>query len=384
MEISEDTYPNIVEETVQGKVPPPRQSNSKALIVLVVGLTIVAMLTGFFLGQLSSEPPLYDENLGTALFETISPAVVEITITRGNDATRATGLGTGSGFIVDSDGHIITNNHVVSGEGEIKVRLSDGRTLDATKLGFSPADDLALLQVNPDEISDIEPLVLADSDALKPGQLAVAIGSPFRNFNSVNVGVVSGTGRGPTSPLQRPIPNMIQTDVPLNPGNSGGPLLNSSGEVIGVNSAVVVPTSQQIDDFRIGFAVPSNTIKNLMPDLLVKKELRRPWLGISSRSDLNAQLLENADIPTGIVVTQVFQDSPAQEAGLIPFRTIASRGDIITAVDGISVGGVDDMVSYFNSLRPGDIVTLSVKRIDNLGVDEDLEIDVTLAPWPET
>ena len=283
------------------------------------------------------------------------------------------------GSTLDREGHIVTNHHVLEGADEISVKLSNGKTIQATRLGTSPADDLAVIQVDSSEVADIEPLALADSTEVKPGQLAIAIGSPFRNFNSVTVGVVSGTGRGPTSVLRRPIPDMIQTDAPLNPGNSGGPLLNSKGEVIGINSAVRTGSFQGIDEFRIGFAVPSNTVKNLMPDLISAPQVvKRPWLGISG-APLTGDLISSLGIDEGIFITRVFRGSPAEHAGLVPFLSVRGGGDVITAIDGTPVGSVEDMVSYFNSLRPGDDVTLSVYRDSR-----DVEIRITLAEWPDT
>ena len=354
---------------------------------LVLGVAAIALLLGFTLGILSTSSigdgvggsrALYDEDLVTSLFEDASPAVVEVDVRQGTGGLRRTG--SGSGFLIDDNGHIVTNNHVVQGADAITVRLSDGRSIDATRLGSSPADDLALLQVDPSEVAGIRPLTLADSSKLKTGEMAVAIGSPFQNFNSVTVGVVSGTGRGPSSILRRPIPDMIQTDAPLNPGNSGGPLLNSSGEVIGVNSSVRTGDFQGLEDFRIGFAVPSNTVRSLMPQLLLSEVVRRPWLGISGGS-VGSDLQSPRGLPSGIYVTRVFANSPAQRAGLVPFRSLrdTTTGDVITAVDGVPVGSVEDMVSYFNSRKPGDEVTLSVFR--NSG---SIELRVTLVEWPDT
>ena len=273
----------------------------------------------------------------------------------------------------------MTNHHVVAGDGEVTVTLFDGRTLKAEKLGSSPADDLALLQVPADKVSGIRPLPLGDSGDVKPGEMAVAIGSPFRNFNSVTVGVVSGTGRGPASILRRPIPDMIQTDAPLNPGNSGGPLLNSSGKVIGVTSSVRTGRVEG-SEFRIGFAVPSNTIKELMPELVRAEVLRRPWLGISG-GPVSDNLIESAGLPKGVYVTRVFAGSPAEQASIVPFRTFTGRGagDVITAVDGHPVATVEEMVSYFNSRKPGDEVTLSVYRNE-----QTFKVEVELAEWPDT
>ena len=342
---------------------------------VLLGFSIGLLVAGYEIGGGSGSRPLFDEDVVTELFDNASPAIVEISV-----ALNPRGSGSGSGFFVDTDGHLITNNHVVDNARRITVRLQDGRTLEATKLGNSPADDLALLQVDPGQVSGIRPLRLADSDEVIPGQMAIAIGSPFRNFNSVTVGVVSGRGRAPISALRRPIPDMIQTDAPLNSGNSGGPLLNSDGEVIGVNSSVRSLPFEGMDEFRIGFAVPSNTIAGLIPQLLVAAEVRRPWLGIGNLT-ISEELREGLGVPDGIAVGRVWANSPAQSIGLEPFRTVlgAVRGDIITAVDGRPVSSVDEMVTYFNGLRPGHTVTLSVFR--NM---DTVQIEATLAPWPDT
>lgn len=373
------------EEFQTRRATPRKYGVSKTFAFGVISL---ALLLGFTLGLLSvgslsgspfKSTSLYDEELVTSLFEDVSPAIVEISVTSGAGGLLGQRVGTGSGFLIDREGHIITNYHVIEGADEISIKLSNGKTLPATRLGTSPADDLAVIQVDASEVADIEPLAFADSTEVKPGQLAIAIGSPFRNFNSVTVGVVSGTGRGPTSVLRRPIPDMIQTDAPLNPGNSGGPLLNSKGEVIGINSAVRTGSFQGIDEFRIGFAVPSNTVKNLMPDLISAAHVvKRPWLGISG-APLTRDLISSLGIEEGIFITRVFRGSPAEHAGLVPFLSVRGGGDVITAIDGTPVGSVEDMVSYFNTLRPGDDVTLSVFR--NTG---DVEIKITLAEWPDT
>jgi S1-C subfamily serine protease len=344
---------------------------------LLLGFTLGLVAASSVIKAALSPAPLYDEKVVTSLFESASPAVVEISVVRGGRGLPRTTAG--SGFLIDREGHILTNYHVVDGGDEITVKLADERILQASKLGNSPADDLALLQVNASEVADIEPLPLADSDGVKPGQMAIAIGSPFRNFNSVSVGVVSGTGRGPTSSLRRPIPNMIQTDAPLNPGNSGGPLLNASGEVIGVNSAVRTGNTQSLlGEYRIGFAVPSNTVKELIPDLIKSQQVRRPWLGIGG-NPLTQEQADMLGVSQGITVSQIFPGSPAQEVGLVPFNDITLRGDVIIAVDGEEVTSVEDMVTYFNTHKPGDRVKLSILRNKR-----PIEIEVILAEWPDT
>lgn len=356
----------------------------------LVGALAVGLLVGFvvglafafpFSGSDDSPTVLYDESLITSLFDNTSPAVVEIGISRSRGRFPIPRTGTGSGFLIDAQGRIVTNNHVVADATAITVRLSDGREIDAVKLGSSPADDLALIEVDPQAVQGIEPIALGDSSAVRPGQLAVAIGSPFKQFNSVGVGTVSGTGRGLSSVLRRPIPDMIQTDVPLNPGNSGGPLLNARGEAIGVNSSVRTgEAGNAIGEFRIGFAVPSNTITTLLPQLVNSEVVRRPWIGISG-APVTRQMIDRHGFPEGVYVSGVARSSPASRAGIDSFRTFSGddRGDIITAIDGTPVTSVADMVSYLNSRSPGDEVRLSVFR-DR----QTIELVVTLDPWPDT
>ena len=365
----------------------PQRREQKVSRTLVIGFVVIALLLGFSLGLYSSDsidrvtgtsPVLYDEELITSLFEQASSGVVEIVITRPTGNSQFPRTGTGSGFFIDHSGHIVTNNHVVSGAESIVVKLADGRSLDAKVLGRSAADDLALIQVEAKELGEAQPLTLADSDSVAPGQMAVAIGSPFRNFNSITVGIVSGTGRGPVSSLQRPIPDMIQTDAPLNSGNSGGPLLNSDGEVIGVTSSVRTGSAFGLDEYRIGFAVPSNTVRDLMPELLVAREIKRPWLGIRG-GPIFQDLSDFLGIEDGVVISSVFPGSPAEQAGLNSFRNLTNYGDVIIGINGLPVSTMEDMVGCFNSVKPGDTVTLSVLRDRNT-----IEIEVTLAAWPDT
>ena len=362
------------------------RKTSRPWAIWLLGLGLIA---GFIVGLMLAVPlglggptstKLFDEGMVTSLFEMASPAVVEIHVNRRSGRVGLPAVDTGSGFLIDDQGHIVTNHHVVEGPGDITVRLHDGRILEARRLGTSPADDLALLLVEAEDVEGIDPLPLADSDKVKPGQMAIAIGSPFRQFNSLTVGVVSGTGRGPASVLRRPIPDMIQTDAPLNPGNSGGPLLNRHGEVIGVNSSVRTSASGGREEYRLGFAVPSNTLSDLLPQLLESRQVRRPWLGISGGS-VSQELANAVGLPKGVYVTGVFRGSPAAEVGIVPFSTLrgSARGDVITAIDGTNVDSIEDMVSYFNKVEPGEQVTLSVFRDGGT-----IEIEVALVEWPDT
>ena len=353
----------------------------------VVGILAIGIGIGFVLGllytfviglQTGEYVSLFDEERVSSIFEEAGPAVVEIDVARTFGGFTIPDAYSGSGFLFDDQGHILTNNHIVSSGNEYVVRLSDGRQLEAERLGVSEADDLAVIKIDSDEIHDIVPLELADSSKVRPGQLAIAIGSPFHEFNSIAVGVVSGIGRGQNSVLNRPIPDMIQTDVPLNPGNSGGPLLNSEGKVIGINSSIRVNApNARVEDFRIGFAVPSNTAISILPQLTASVELKRPWIGIQGIA-VTREMAEEMGFPRGIVVTGIFADSPARRAGITVFRGLTddTLGDIITAVDDVAVESVEDLVGYLNSKVPGDEVTLTLfKR----GTER--EVTVTLDPW---
>ena len=370
---------------VQPETPTRLLTRTAVLGFLVIGISAGFALGLFFASSLGwnggKTTTLYDEQLVTDLYDRASPAVVEIIITRSVRGVRLPGSATGSGFLIDREGHIVTNHHVISNGTEISVLFSDGREVSAQKLGTSPADDLAIIKVPADEVKDIEPLVLADSSKVRRGQLAVAIGSPLRQFNSISVGIVSGTGRGPSSVLLRPIPDMIQTDAPLNPGNSGGPLVNLEGQVIGVASSVRTNDfGNSLEQIRIGFAVPSNTVKSLLPQLFKPVELKRPWIGIQGTA-VTKDLSDRRGFPRGIYITGVLESSPADRVGLDPFRTRTGRdsGDIITAIDGVPVSTVEDMVIYLNTKKPGDQVKLSVYRDS-----QTVEVHIVLDPWPDT
>ena len=395
------SFPHNREGTPARSGPSPAKGPGARLVgVLALLVLALGMLLGYALGWVSFGLPwgspdqratLYDEQQVVEVFDRASPAVVEITVARstGNLPLFQT---SGSGFLVDDDGHIVTNHHVVAGSDRITVEFHDGRELDATPLGSSPADDLAVLRVDPDQVRDIDPLDLADSDELRPGQLAIAIGSPFRKQNSISVGVVSGVGRSETRPrdrgrvsgsiLQRPVADLVQTTAALNPGSSGGPLLDRNGAVIGVNSAVRIESGVQVG---IGFAVPSNTVAELLPEMKAGSLVRRPWLGIrgSALNDASAEEMGLA-VESGVYITEVLPDSPAAQAKLKgdsrpSFTRPAGDGDVILALDDEEVSSVTDIVSLLNMRRPGDRIALTVLR-DNVPI----RVTVILDDWPDT
>ena len=352
------------------------------VLILLAGIAIgVIASTGVLASTRfnNQENTLYDEELVDSIVNRSSKAVVEIIVKRPNTAADS-----GTGFILDKQGHIATNEHVINGASAIQVSLADGTLLSAEPLGVSKSDDLALLVVNPKQVSHIEPLKLANSDLVKTGQMALAIGNPLGMRNFLSIGVVAGIGDSPPilrdtriSPaLQRPIPNMIWTDATLLPGNSGGPLLNSNGEVIGINSAVHI-TYQ--GDLGIGFAIPSNILIELLPNLKSSNMISRPWLGISGIT-LNQESIEqmNLDITAGVYIWDIYPDSPADINSLIADSKDGTiNGDIIVGIDGLKVTSVSQMVDYLNSLKPMDMVNLTVLRDAELK-----QIEIVLGSWP--
>jgi S1-C subfamily serine protease len=319
---------------------------------------------------------MVSENAIASIYQAASPAVVEIQVTTtgaGMMGGYQTG-GQGSGFVVDKDGNIVTNNHVVDGATTVKVIFSDGRNVTANVAGRSAADDVAVVKVDAAAVSTITPLTLTDSSAVKPGYMAIAMGSPYGLNNSISVGVISGLSRTVDGSN---LSGMLQTDANIQPGNSGGPLLNSSGQVIGVN------TAYEGQGTGIGFAVPSNVVTKLLPDLKAGKQITRPWVGISGM-ELTQELAGTIGLSVnqGVYVVTVVDSSPAQTAGLKAAGAGANGvpgkgGDVITAIDGNAVKSVTDMQNYLAQKKVGDTVALSITRDGS-----SQSVKVTLAARP--
>jgi S1-C subfamily serine protease len=298
--------------------------------------------------------------------------------------------GEGSGFVYDEEGHIVTNSHVVKDAERIMVTFADDTTVQAEVVGIDPDSDLAVIKVDPEAV-DLQPLPLGDSDALKVGQRVVAIGNPFGLEGTMTTGIVSALGRVLPSQASAgqgqaySIPDVIQTDAAINPGNSGGPLLNMAGEVIGVNTAIE-STVQQFSG--VGFAVPSNTVARVVPQLIEKGKVEHPWLGISGL-DLLPELAKPMGLPEGtrgVLIIDVASGSPAEEAGLLGSKTeveidgqkVRVGGDVIVAVDGREVRQFDTLLSYLtDETHVGQTITLTILRD---GKEQDVE--VTLADRP--
>jgi 2-alkenal reductase len=284
--------------------------------------------------------------------------------------------GQGSGFVIDSEGHIVTNHHVVEGAEEVLVIFSDGDQAQARVVGSDPDSDLAVIKVGHLPSPDIVPLELGDSDQVKAGQIAIAIGNPFGLQGTLTTGIVSAIGR--TLPLGRQsaavggrfsIPRMLQTDAAINPGNSGGPLLDSRGRVIGVNTAI---NAREGVSSGVGFAVPVNLIRRIVPQLIREGRYAYPWLGISGR-DVNSDIVEAMKLPErrGALIVEVIKGSPAERAGLrgsdravtVHDGVLDIGGDVVTAVDGVPVRQFDDLLVYLiEKTSVGQRISLTILR----------------------
>jgi putative serine protease PepD len=268
------------------------------------------------------------------VYESAGPGVVSV----------QAGPASGTGFVVRSDGTIVTNAHVVAGAETAQVRFGDsGEMVDAEVLGSDTSSDLAVLRVDPGSVGRLRPLPLADSEKVRVGDAVVAIGHPFGLDRTATAGIVSGVGREIRAPDGFQIDEVIQTDAPINPGNSGGPLLDARGRVIGVNSQIATG-GNGAGNVGIGFAVPSNTVREVLPALTRGQTVERPYLGVTS-----------APHPQGAEVQEVTPGSPAQGSGL-------RAGDVITGVDGQDVRDPEDLSDAINGLEPGDDIELEVSR----------------------
>ena len=348
--------------------------------ILVVAFVWAGPGGSAFTGSAVSAVELFDEENVVTIYERVGPAVVQVNTGRGF-GSNVTGLGSGSGFLIDSEGYIVTNYHVVQDASRVMVKFMDGATAEATVLGSNPANDLVLLKVDASEVQGIQPIPLGNSSDLKSGRMAIAIGSPFGLEGTLTVGVISQVNRSLPSSLGRSISNVIQTDAYINRGNSGGPLLDSSGAVVGINTAI--QTDSNGISRGIGFAVPVDTLKTVLPRLEAAEVVRPPWLGVQA-GDINSLLAERLNLPVdrGVYVIGVAPNSPAKDSGLRQSGTDrtgrATRGgDIITAVDGVAVDTTADLIAELNKNGPGDTATLTIIR-----GGEAIQVAVTLGEWP--
>ena len=351
-----------------------------ALVVSLSGGTDVSkqapLPTGSTIGALPTPP---EANVVPAVYQHVSPSVVSITsvvVARVFGGFVEQPQGTGSGFMIDDRGHIVTNHHVVADANQLQVTFADGITIAARLVGRDPDNDLAVIKIE-GPAERIRALAWADSDAVKIGETAIAIGSPFGLDQTVTVGIVSAR-RQPLEESEaaqglRLLGGAIQTDAAINPGNSGGPLLNARGEVIGVNTAIL---SQSGGSVGVGFAIPANVVKRVVPELITRGHYRHPTVGISA-IPLTPRLAQALQISVdhGLLVQQV--SGAAVQAGLrggsrvvlLGLVRVAVGGDIVVGIDGRQVGTRNELLAYIENFKKvGDRVTLSVLR-DGRSVD---------------
>jgi len=296
----------------------------------------------------------------TQLYKNAAPGVVDITVASSDSSSFGQGgqsQAEGSGFVIDTNGDIVTNQHVVAGATSIKVRFQDGTVEKATLVGTDPSTDVAVIKVSGDS-SLLHPLTFGDSSSLQVGDEVAAIGSPFGLPESMTRGIVSALNRTITAPNKFSISGSIQTDAAINHGNSGGPLLNMSGQVIGVNAQI---ESDSGGNDGVGFSIPSDAVKSVANTLIAGQAVQHAYLGVQ---------IGDSPSGTGAVVSTVKADTPASKAGL-------KAGDVITAIDGDPVANADDLTAKINAHKPSQKVTLSVER-----GGKSLSIDVTLGVRP--
>jgi len=330
-----------------------------------------------------------------SVYKASSPSVVTITSIT-TVASRFMGIapqeqeGTGSGFVYDRAGHIVTNFHVVEGAQKLTVTFVSGKTYEATVVGTDSSNDLAVIHV--DAGADLpDPLPLADSSLLEVGQFVVAIGNPFGLGQALTTGVVSAVNRVIDSPQDnRFIGEAIQTDAAINPGNSGGPMLDLNGRVVGVNSQIISPSGANAG---VGFAIPSNTVQRVVPGLIAKGSYVHPWLGVQlvSLTADSAQMLRDAGmtlpVDDGLLVAEVVAGGPAAKAGIKGatrfvregMNQIPVDGDVLTAINGQPIRKFADLTVYLeNETAAGDKVELTLLR-----GGQELKITVTLGEMPQ-
>jgi serine protease Do len=342
---------------------------------LIGAILVILYLQLFWKPQISSPtagppPPVtsIEQNPVTRAVEIISPSVVNIdmkafaTVTKpsnpfgifgfpGDQTYRAPRMGSGSGVIIDSKGLVLTNEHVIHGASEILVTLSDEKRFPGIIKGADQLSDIAIVEI---KAKDLIAARLGNSDDLKIGETVIAVGNPYKFQHTVTMGVLSGRGRS-LSEHSKDFQDLLQTDAAINPGNSGGPLVNTHGEVIGINTAIV-PYAQ-----GIGFAIPVNTARNVMEQLLSHGKVRRPHIGIYMQ-DMNRELGDyiGASLDKGVIIVDVIPESPAARAGL-------AKLDVIVSINGVGVNNAEDLRKILKTIRIGDTISLDLWRKGKTG-----------------
>jgi S1-C subfamily serine protease len=346
-----------------------------AAVVAVVAVVAVALTGAFGGGEDSAVVPrafagdhgkineIYDGARKSVLF--VQARVVRPQRSPFGPRLRE-GISTGTGFVIDDSGSVVTNAHVVENARDVAIRVDENTLLPAEVVGADEGDDIALLHVDPDKL-DAPPLPLGDSDAVEVGDPVLALGNPLGLEDTITAGIVSAKQRRITAPNQLTIENVIQTDAAVNPGNSGGPLLDSEGRVIGINSQIATSGPGDTGFIGIAFAVPVNTVKEVVPDLADDGKVERPTLGVTAVT-LTPQLAHQLELDpsSGALVVAVAQDSAADDAGIrggaAAGGALTGDGDVIVRVGDRRIASSEDLLNAIADLRPGDSVTIELVR----------------------
>jgi S1-C subfamily serine protease len=293
-----------------------------------------------------------------AIYQQVKDGVVTITTSVSGNGARSFSQAEGSGIVVDKQGDILTNAHVVGSSSQVQVTFSDGHNATAQVKGVDQSADLAVVQVSASD--QLHPVTTGNSDALQVGDTALAIGSPFGLQGTFTAGIISGLNRSSTAPNGRALTGMIQTDAPINPGNSGGALLDGKGQLIGINDSIQSPVEGNVG---VGFAIPINRAVSLLPSLEKGIAIQHPALGITAQT-LTASTASQLGISqtSGVLVIDAAAGGPAASAGLHGTGQADASDDIITAIDGHTIATVDQLTQYLDTKKVGDHVTLSVVR----------------------
>jgi S1-C subfamily serine protease len=346
---------------------------------------LIFLVTLFSTEQLFSAALTEEERNNIAVYEKVADGVVNVTSTAIQMDFFFNAFptqGSGSGSIIDTKGHILTNHHVVADAQKLEVTLADGSKWPAKLVGSDPDSDLAVIKIDtPKEKLKVVPM--GDSKNLRIGQKVLAIGNPFGLQRTLTTGIVSSLGRTIRSDVGTLIEDVIQTDAAINPGNSGGPLLNSDGEIVGINSAIISPSGGSVG---IGFAIPVNTARRVVPELISKGYVTYPYIGATIQSLIPemAKYLK-LKIERGAMISEVVKGGPADKAGLkggnqkvqVGNMIVLMGGDIVVKADQKEVKTNDELIHYIREKKPGDTVLLKVFRKDSL-----IDVKVTLGERP--
>jgi len=346
----------------------PMERNKKVKLsrAVFVSLIVALFLTPISMAQAGTE----DEQNNIEVYEAAAPGVVNITtisVERDFFFNVVPRQGAGSGAIIDSEGYILTNYHVIQDSRRLEVTLADGSKWQGKLVGTDPDNDLAVIKIDaPSHKHTVIPM--GDSDHLLVGQKVLAIGNPFGLGQTLTTGVISSLGRTLRAQNNTLMEDIIQIDASINPGNSGGPLLDSSGKLIGINTAIFSPTGASVG---IGFAVPVNIAKRIIPELIAQGYYAYPWIGASVTTLLSgdSRTLDFA-VDSGALIVEIVRGGPAHKAGLrggsrrvrLGNRILIAGGDVVVAADGKSVGTADGLIRIIREKRPGDLLRLEVYR----------------------